>query len=353
MKRERTSSAEEDENTRRGRYQENGSCTKFRRDECELTAAADVTKTNQQMVRLRELESEAESDRAVYTAFLNPAKEVGEQKDLSDTNSRIITRAVPPTAKSSPPRMLIIAGSFMLGLIGGAMIGLLREQFNPTIVSARELATDFRMRVLAELSDYNNAPSPVFEAQSSQAAAMHRLSGVLRPRSGANGADVTLVTSPPGSPDVRSIVALNLAVCAGAEGARVLLMISDSHRQDETRSAVHRDSEYRTRTDFVDRIVRTPWRGVEFLRLPPARGYDRQVLDRMRDVVADTADEFDLIVIDDGLSSTESGLLGFPSFLDNVIMVVESGYTRRDQLQEGLEALKESRAKLTGAVLAA
>jgi Mrp family chromosome partitioning ATPase len=69
--------------------------------------------------------------------------------------------------------------------------------------------------------------------------------------------------------------------------------------------------------------------------------------------VADTADEFDLIVIDDGLSSTESVLLGFPSFLDNVIMVVESGYTRRDQLQEGLEALKESRAKLTGAVVAA
>ena len=61
---------------------------------------------------------------------------------------------------------------------------------------------------------------------------MHRLSGVLRSRSGASGADVTLVTSPTGSPDVRSIVALNLAVCAGAEGARVLLVISDSYQQN-------------------------------------------------------------------------------------------------------------------------
>ena len=60
-----------------------------------------------------------------------------------------------------------------------------------------------------------------------------------------------------------------------------------------------------------------------------------------------------MIVIDDGLSSTESVLLGSPRFLDNVIMVVESGHTRRDQLQEGLEGLKQSRAKLTGAVLAA
>ena len=52
-------------------------------------------------------------------------------------------------------------------------------------------------------------------------------------------------------------------------------------------------------------------------------------------------------------SGAEFGLLRSPRFLDNVIMVVESGYTRRDQLQEGLEALKQSRAKLTGAVLAA
>jgi hypothetical protein len=64
------------------------------------------------------------------------------------------------------------------------------------------------------------------------------------------------------------------------------------------------------RTNFADRIVQTPWRGVEFLRLLPAGGYDRQMLERLRDVIADTADEFDLIVIDDGLSSTESILLG-------------------------------------------
>jgi len=46
-------------------------------------------------------------------------------------------------------------------------------------------------------------------------------------------------------------------------------------------------------------------------------------------------------------------LLASPRFLDSVIMVVESGQTRRDELQEGLEALKQSRSKLAGAVLAA
>jgi G-rich domain on putative tyrosine kinase len=157
----------------------------------------DVTKTNQQMVRLRELENEAESDRAVYTAFLNRAKEIGEQKDLNDSNSRIIKRAAPPMAKSSPPRLLIVAGSFVFGLIGGSMLGLLRAQFNPTIVSAQELASDFRIRVLAELSDFAEAPSPVFAPGSPQGAAMRRLLGFLRSKGGRSA--FTLLTSAPGS----------------------------------------------------------------------------------------------------------------------------------------------------------
>jgi hypothetical protein len=115
---------------------------------------------NQQQVGLRELESEVEFDRR-SRRVPNRAKEVGEQQDLNDTTRACRTRAVPPTA-SSPPRTLIIAGSFILGLIGGGD-RIAREQFNSTVISARELATDFRMRVLAELSDYADAPSPVFD----------------------------------------------------------------------------------------------------------------------------------------------------------------------------------------------
>jgi Mrp family chromosome partitioning ATPase len=142
--------------------------------------------------------------------------------------------------------------------------------------------------------------------------------------------------------DENELLMLKISCCS-SKGLR-------SHHWIEFELPSHRDSEHRGRTNFADRIVQTPRRGVEFLRLLPAGGYDRQMLDRLRDVIADTADEFDLIVIDDGL---ESGLLRSPRFLDNVIMVVESGHTRRDQLQEGLEAVKQSRAKITGAVLAA
>src|SRR6202012_3158669 len=100
--------------------------------------------------------------------------------------------------------------------------------------------------------------------------------------------------------------------------------------------------------NFADRVVQTPWHGAEFLRFAANCGYDRRANEPLHDLIADPAAALALIVIDDGLSSTESLLLASPRFLDNVVMVVESGNTRRDALQEGLEALKQSRSKLAG-----
>ncbi len=76
------------------------------------TLKGDVTKTNQQTeVRLRELEKrEAESDRAVYAAFLNRAKEVGEAARPSTTPIRASSRApCRRRQRSSPPRTRWIA----------------------------------------------------------------------------------------------------------------------------------------------------------------------------------------------------------------------------------------------------
>ena len=95
---------------------------------------------------------------------------------------------------------------------------------------------------------------------------MHHLVGVLRSRTAADGADVTLVTSPSGGLDACSIIALNLAVSAGSAGARVLLVISDPQQYETRPSTGGSALARRGRTSFADRVVRTPWRGVEFLR---------------------------------------------------------------------------------------
>ena len=119
-------------------------------------------------------------------------------------------------------------------------------------------------------------------------------------------------------------------------------MISDPQRYETKPSTGGSALERRGRINFADRVVHTPWRGVELLRLPPSAGYDRWSTDRLQDVIREAADAFDLIVIDDGLSSTESVLLASPRFLDNVIMVVESGQNGATSCRKGSKRSSEA-----------
>ena len=86
---------------------------------------ATVFSDNAALVRLRELERDAESKAAVYEAFLARSQQLAEQGQLDTTNIRVISTAVPPPARSWPPRtlVLIVAGA-AAGLFGGLLLAL-------------------------------------------------------------------------------------------------------------------------------------------------------------------------------------------------------------------------------------
>ena len=91
-----------------------------------LTAKADAMRSsifsdNAAMVTLRELERDATSKAAIYESFLSRARQVTEREQLDTTNVRVISTAVPPPARSWPPRTVVMLG---LGAIGGLFAGL-------------------------------------------------------------------------------------------------------------------------------------------------------------------------------------------------------------------------------------
>jgi uncharacterized protein involved in exopolysaccharide biosynthesis len=87
----------------------------------------DTLATSRDTVQLRELERELESNRAVYQAFLNRARETRELEGVDTTNARIITTAVPPLERVGPQRRLIVAGAGFAGLAFGALFSLALE----------------------------------------------------------------------------------------------------------------------------------------------------------------------------------------------------------------------------------
>ncbi|WP_299752060.1 GumC family protein [Devosia sp.] len=91
-----------------------------------LTAKSDGQRTavfsdNQAQIALRELEREAKSRSAVYEAFLSRSQQLSESGNLDTSNVRVISTAVPPLARSWPPRTVLMV---MLGGAGGLGLGL-------------------------------------------------------------------------------------------------------------------------------------------------------------------------------------------------------------------------------------
>jgi uncharacterized protein involved in exopolysaccharide biosynthesis len=104
-----------------------------------LTASSDsqraaVFTDNQALIQLRELERDAKSKGAVYEAFLSRSQQLSESGNLDTSNVRVISTAVPPLARSWPPRnvlMIILGGAGGLGLglvlaLGMGIVGDIR-----------------------------------------------------------------------------------------------------------------------------------------------------------------------------------------------------------------------------------
>jgi polysaccharide biosynthesis transport protein len=83
--------------------------------------------TNQNMIKLRELEREAQSIRVVYESYLVRAKETAQQESIAAGTARVIAEAGVPNSPSFPPRVPIIAAAVMLGLFVGILIAILRD----------------------------------------------------------------------------------------------------------------------------------------------------------------------------------------------------------------------------------
>lgn len=82
------------------------------------------------LVRLRELEREAASQREVFQDLQLRAKQSGEQETLSNDSTRVISQAVPPILAAFPHKKLFVAAGLFLGLTFGILLAWLIAIFS-------------------------------------------------------------------------------------------------------------------------------------------------------------------------------------------------------------------------------
>ncbi len=97
------------------------------------TVVAESQTTSQAQVALKDLESQAQSYRALYDNFLQRYMESVQQQTFPITEARFITLATPPQSKSSPRTLLVLAISIFIGAAGGLGAALVRELLDRVI----------------------------------------------------------------------------------------------------------------------------------------------------------------------------------------------------------------------------
>ncbi len=104
---------------------------------------------------LDELESRAETYKRIYESYLQAYMETVQRQSYPGTNARVITRAEPPRYKSAPKRLLILAGSLVLGTFLGLGLSLVHFGFDKTVRSPRQVERNLEMPFLGEVAHTN------------------------------------------------------------------------------------------------------------------------------------------------------------------------------------------------------
>jgi polysaccharide biosynthesis transport protein len=137
----------------------------------------DVNEMSGKMVEYNILKREAEANKVLYDGLLTKLREAGVSAGLHSSNIRIVDPAMVPSYPSRPAKARNVALAFVIGLVGGIGLALMREYMDNTVKTPDDIEKLARLPSLAVV--------PQFEATSNGNGASGRQK--LLPGSSSNG----------------------------------------------------------------------------------------------------------------------------------------------------------------------
>ena len=367
-----------------------------------LTKALDAQKRqsvalSQASVRLRELERDVEANRDVYQSFLKRSRETEEQESLNTSASRVIGEATVPQRRSFPPAMSLLAMlGFLLGALGASAWAVAIDRL-PMEPQSADPSTRSSAPGRKSVSDQPRREPPITPIEKPVIARLQD-SDVIRTLGGILGhthtADVTRFDWPtlrPGFPlttflnalrDIRGsisrrapaepapviaviseeecidrcVAALNFALAAARDGARVLMIDAD-HKAHKLSSKVARlGSSEPGRLGWLSigskasREIKTA-NGISIL--PSAKGSDAKAADAIRRSIAQAraAGGYDLVVLDGPALPWEAADRKLLDVANGIVAVLPIHLDINEAMDDIIASLGPAQQKLAGVIL--
>jgi hypothetical protein len=133
-------------------YKSDFEISKQREEAIQLALAKVISQsqlTNQAQVKLRELESSAQTSRMLYDNMLQRYMESVQQQSFPVSEVRQITQATGPLKKSHPQNLPILAGSVISGLMLGFLLGVMSEIWRHVFRTRHEVNSRLQTNCIA------------------------------------------------------------------------------------------------------------------------------------------------------------------------------------------------------------
>ena len=379
--------------------------------EASLNKALDTQKRqsvqlSQAAVRLRELERDVEASRDVYQSFLKRSRETEEQETLNTSSARIIGDATVPQRRTFPPGMILFAMiGFVLGGLAAAAWVVADDQLVPGANPVRPNRTSLAPEPVSE----KRPPAAAKEPPAAQTRAQPAVSLIAKPLiTRLQESDVvrTLggIMATGGTPDVvrlgwptlragfplmpflntmremrtalarraakdtvpvmaviaagndgdRSVAALNIALSAARDGARVLLIDADQNTCALSSRIGHPGKEEAGRLGWINlatktaRTIKTA-NGISILTAVKNDKAGEAI--RKAIAQAQSTGDYDLVVVDGPAMPWSAADHKLFEIADGLVAILPIKLDINDCMEDIITALGETERKLVGVVI--
>lgn len=317
---------------------------------------------------LRNLSDEADAARNDFDALQNRSLRLTQfiqQQSLPMTESRLLTAAEPPLAKSAPKTAVVL----LLALVGGILVGI-------GIAALRE-ATDRKLRRPQQVKAALGLPvvGTVPAVGRSRAGMLAQLFDSRRPWCGAtetlramkvlvdhtvrrDGGTVIGIVSPwPG--EGKSTLALNFASMLAEIGARVLVIDADFRKPDLSAAlgsmAEHGLADLVDGTAAAERCVVRTDAGFDLLGRgageAPLHPFDKLGSQRMQGALAGARVGYDYVLVDLPAMLISVDAQAAARFVDTFVFVAEAGRTTIEDATRALATSETLANRIVAVVL--
>jgi succinoglycan biosynthesis transport protein ExoP len=336
----------------------------------------------EKLVQYHILQHDAESNKLLYDGLQQKLKEATITVGLHSDNIRIVDPALVPTSPARPQKARNILLAFLVGLVGGVGLALLREYLDNTVKSPDDVEALTGLPSLAVVPSLPGMSAGHSKAARSAAASPGagprvELLSFVQPKSQISEAFRALRTSlllsqadhPPQVILVTSALpregkttaAVNLAVTLAQLGDRTLVIDSDL-RKPGIRRALNLTSgkeaglsSYLAGVSTLEEVTIAHPTIANLVALttgpvPPSPA-DLLSSHRMREAITELRRKFKFIVIDSPpvMAATDAVLIS--ALTDGVLLVVRSGETPKEAFTRTRDLLAAVKCRLLGVVL--